>query len=206
MRLETTLTATAIQVCAGYLEDDQEEVLLLALGRLHLLLQPLDLLLQLAFLVLAGLVHVLVVATVPLWRQTASPEANKCVVFVLFFFQRDLGVEGSFPVFFAYCNHDNGSRRNHRSCGDKTVQLLPVKPPSTEYICSTFQYLTADCLCGYCFFKQVNLHLVDYHTFTFGTVSRHAHWEFSMVLYFYLFYLSYFMLLLFVLYTYVLLS
>lgn len=77
VRLEHPLTATGSQVCAGYLEDDQEEVLLLALGRLHLLLQPLDLLLQLAFLVLAGLVHVLVVAAVPLSRQRASPHGRR---------------------------------------------------------------------------------------------------------------------------------
>lgn len=49
-----------------YLKDDKKEVLLLALRRLHFLLQPLDLLLQLAFLILAGFVHVLVVPAVPL--------------------------------------------------------------------------------------------------------------------------------------------
>lgn len=49
-----------------YLKDDQEEVLLLALGRLHFLLQPLDLLLQLTLLILAGFVHVLIVPAVPL--------------------------------------------------------------------------------------------------------------------------------------------
>lgn len=52
-----------------YLEDDQEEVLLLTLGRLHLFLQTLDLLLQLTVLILTVLLHVLLIATVLLLRE-----------------------------------------------------------------------------------------------------------------------------------------
>lgn len=49
-----------------YLKDDKKEVLLFALGGLHFLLQPLDLLLQLTLLILTGFVHVLIIPAVPL--------------------------------------------------------------------------------------------------------------------------------------------
>lgn len=73
-----------------YLEDDEEEVFLLTLSRLHLLLQPLDLLLQLTlFILLAVFLHVLVVPAVPLSgrKQTecnrglhSAPSCHICLI------------------------------------------------------------------------------------------------------------------------------
>lgn len=122
------LTATETQVCGGYLEDDQEEVLLLALGRLHLLLQPLDLLLQLAFLVLAGLVHVLVVAAVPLWRQMCH--CNQTSVL-------DGLTPPPFTISPAGCSIFHASQAQQWQQVKLFFQLLPVKPPPAEYIRST---------------------------------------------------------------------
>lgn len=55
--------------CQTHLEYNKEKVLLFALGRLHFLLQPLDLFLQLTLLILTVLLHVLFIAAVPLLQE-----------------------------------------------------------------------------------------------------------------------------------------
>lgn len=56
----------------AHLENNKEKVLLLALGRLDFLLQPLDLFLQLTLLILTVLLHVFFITAVPLLQKTRT--------------------------------------------------------------------------------------------------------------------------------------